>query len=159
MTNRTTKSVWSKMGMANGTEMTERTTTVAEGAQRESAPMPASAPAPAPPTPKPAPAATAGPVPAAAQPPAASPPAALPARLPASDLKGTGVGVAPLKGEEKPARPVRLQIAMTQRADDLVRAAIESKRRAGLRGHAASITVVVEEALEKAYGHLVTRPR
>lgn len=55
---------------------------------------------------------------------------------------------------EHVARPGRLQINITARAERLIRAGVEAKRAQGLRGHDASITVVVEEALETALGRL-----
>jgi hypothetical protein len=54
-------------------------------------------------------------------------------------------------------RPCRLQINITRHAEQLIRAGIDAKRSRGLRGHAASITVVVEEALESALHHLVSK--
>jgi hypothetical protein len=61
--------------------------------------------------------------------------------------------------DETPQRPYRLQCNITARADALVEAGKQELRQRGLRGHDASITVVVENALEIAYGSLVTRGR
>lgn len=62
--------------------------------------------------------------------------------------------VASNQRKERVARPSRLQINITARAERLIRAGVEAKRAEGLRGHDASITVVVEEALEAALGRL-----
>ena len=62
--------------------------------------------------------------------------------------------VAGSRRKERVARPGRLQINITARAERLIRAGVEAKRARGLRGHEASITVVVEEALEEALGRL-----
>ncbi len=55
------------------------------------------------------------------------------------------------------ARPYPLHISVTARAEELIRAGIAAKRSQGLRGHAASITTVVEEALETALGAVLRK--
>lgn len=61
--------------------------------------------------------------------------------------------------DQTPQRPFRLQCNVTVRADALVEAGKQALRQRGLRGHDASITVVVENALEIAYGSLIPRGR
>lgn len=55
------------------------------------------------------------------------------------------------------ARPYPLHISVTAHAEELIRAGIAAKRMRGLRGHAASITTVVEEALETALAPLLKK--
>jgi hypothetical protein len=62
--------------------------------------------------------------------------------------------------EPEPARPARLQIRTTARTEALVLAEIRRRIEAGERGRGiADKTTVLEEAIERTYGHLLPRKR
>ena len=128
MSGGTTRDVWAQMGLG----------------ERPNPSLPAeAAPAPPParrPTPAPRPPRTRAPIAPSTQ---------------SRPLDSVGAAPAAIgRHKERVARPVRLQINITARAERLIRAGVEAKRAQGLRGHDASITAVVEEALELALGRL-----
>jgi hypothetical protein len=58
--------------------------------------------------------------------------------------------------EGEPARPARLQIRTTTRIEALILAEIARRCAEGSRGRGkANRTVVIEEAVERTYGHLI----
>src|SRR5258708_7206856 len=118
------------------------------------APAPSFAPAPASPAPlrtreewRPAAPPRAAPPPPATPPP--RPPRPAPPRAPPAPPPGPA-------GEGEPARPARLQIRTTTRIEALILAEIARRCAEGSRGRGkANRTVVIEEAIERTYGHLI----
>ncbi|HWW94507.1 MAG TPA: hypothetical protein VN375_14160 [Vicinamibacteria bacterium] len=86
-----------------------------------------------------------------------APPAAPTERL----MRAAPSGPAPVtlpepEQEGEPARPARLQIRTTTRIEALILAEIARRCAEGSRGRGkANRTVVIEEAIERTYGHLI----
>ena len=85
-------------------------------------------------------------------------PAAAPERVmrPAPQAPARGPIPVEPEAEAEPARPARLQIRTTARIEALILAEIARRCAEGSRGRGkANRTVVVEEAIERTYGHLI----
>jgi acetyl-CoA carboxylase biotin carboxyl carrier protein len=117
-------------------------------------PAPSFAPAPA----SPAPLRTREEWRPAAPPSVASAPPAIPTERLMRPAPSGPAPVPPLEPEVEgePARPARLQIRTTTRIEALILAEIARRCAEGTRGRGkANRTVVIEEAIERTYGHLI----